>query len=558
MKKLFALLASAALLCAVASPANAEIIDVSDSYAGTFWHGNAKTSGGVSLNISGSPAEGSSYAANATLACPATNSFSYEGVPVTGTLWSQQFNRIYEGNFGDVIAESGAWTISSGPYSAIQVSTGPLTSGAAGTSRTFVASTLCGYTIDGSGGTRYFSWYLRSAYMRIVFESALGTPSNFSVFPQAGGTAYTTWGIANGATSYTVTAAPGGQSCTTTQNSCNVTGLTNGETYTFNLTATNGTATTTVGSGPVLMRQPANVAVALNGGTWRVGETVTAQYSLQGSNATPTISWYRCNSPVVAIPTPPPPGECTVVGSGASYVLASGDVGKFVTANVFVNNTDPQGQMTASSNQAVLASGAVAPAPVADPAGKPTIVNVVNPIVSVAGGTEVTITGTGLSGVTAVTVGGLPAIVVSKTDTTVVVQVPVSTKTGLADLTVTNDKGSVTSKSAIVYTTNPVIKITKTRTITGFTANQRVLTNGQKAAVRTLLTANPTLTELTCAARTTGVKASKTELAKARTLATATCTYAKSLKKTLVIKTSATQTLPKAKASRTVLLTLKN
>jgi hypothetical protein len=153
------------------------------------------------------------------------------------------------------------------------------------------------------------------------------------------------------------------------------------------------------------------------------------------------------------------------VGSGSSYTLTAGDVGKYVTAHVFVNNTDPQGQMTANSMTAVLASGAVAPAPVADPAGKPTVVNIPNPIVSVAGGTEVTITGTGLAGVTSVTVGGLPAIVVSKTDTTVVVQVPISTKTGVADLVVTNDKGSVTSKSAIIYTTNPVIQVTKTKTI---------------------------------------------------------------------------------------------
>jgi hypothetical protein len=187
-----------------------------------------------------------------------------------------------------------------------------------------------------------------------------------------------------------------------------------------------------------------------------------------------------------------------------------------------------------------------------------TIVNSPNPIVSVAGGTEVTITGTGLAGVTGVTIGGLPAIVVSKTDTTVVVQVPVSTKTGLADLTITNDKGSVTAPSAIIYTTNPVIKITKTRTITGFKAGQRVLTASQQAAVRALITANPTLTTLSCAARTTGVRASKTELARTRTLATATCTFAKRLKPSLVVSSTATQTLPKSKAARTVVLTFKN
>jgi hypothetical protein len=188
-----------------------------------------------------------------------------------------------------------------------------------------------------------------------------------------------------------------------------------------------------------------------------------------------------------------------------------------------------------------------------NPAGNPTIVNIPNPIVSVAGGTEVTITGTGLAGVTAVTVGGLPAIVVSKTDTTVVVQVPVSTKTGLADLTITNDKGSVTSKSAIIYALNPVIKITKTKTITGFKAGQKVLTTAQKTAVKALITANPTLTTLACAAKTTGVASNKTELAKAKTLATATCAYAKTLKKTLSVSSTASHTLPKSKASRSTL-----
>jgi hypothetical protein len=103
---------------------------------------------------------------------------------------------------------------------------------------------------------------------------------------------------------------------------------------------------------------------------------------------------------VGAMPTAPT--GCATVGSGTStsYTLAAGDVGKYITAHVFVNNTDPQGQMTASNNNAVLASGAVAPPAVADPAGKPTIVNIPNPIVSVAGGTQVTITGTGLAGVT--------------------------------------------------------------------------------------------------------------------------------------------------------------
>lgn len=554
MKKFLALLLSiAALIAWTSSPSLADVTAEPDSSLNepfSFYN-----PGNISMALTGSLKEGASYTLTSTGGCTSSSPF-HVGYNNLESRWG---TRIVDHSSGvdittapDVVVPSGG----SNTLTNFQMAA-TLTAGAAGTSRYFLAVARCTWTNPNAPGF-WAPGMLRTSLFKLTFESAVGTASNFSVFPQAAGTAFTTWGVADGATSYTVTAAPGGRSCTTTQNFCTVTGLTNGETYTFTLTATNGTATASVGSGPVLLREPVTVGVGLNGGTWRVGESVTAQYVVQGSNSTPTITWYRCDQIVGAMPTAPT--GCATVGSGTStsYTLAAGDVGKYITAHVFVNNTDPQGQMTASNNNAVLASGAVAPPAVADPAGKPTIVNIPNPIVSVAGGTEVTITGTGLAGVTAVTVGGLPAIVVSKTDTTVVVQVPLSTKTGLADLTVTNDKGSVTSKSAIVYTTNPILKITKTKSIAGFKASSKSLTSAQKSVVKTLITANPTLTQLSCAAKTVGVTASKTELAKAKTLATATCVYAKSVKKTLVTSISASQSLPKAKASRTVLLTLKN
>jgi hypothetical protein len=527
MKKILALLAAAAFVFAGTTPAKA---DVSYFDEWQWWNDLTPTSM-VSLSVTGSLIQGSNYQVVATGTAPAGR-----------TCW------IFIKNLGNPGSPVGSQSVT-GSFSLMSAT---LVAGQAGTFEQFGGQLTC---VDGVAE----NINAHSTYIRTNFESAVGSPVNFSIFPQAGGTAFTTWGIANGATSYVVTATPGGATCTTSDNYCVVSGLTPGETYNFSVVARNGSASgIAVSSGSVLLREPVTVGVGLNGGTWRVGETVTAQYAVQGSNATPTITWYRCPTGVGTMPTPPPAGECSSVGSGSSYVLAAGDVGKYVTAHVFVNNTDPQGQMTALSMTAVLASGATAPAPVADPAGNPTIVNIPNPIVSVAGGTEVTITGTGLAGVTGVTVGGLPAIVVSKTDTTVVVQVPVSTKTGVADLTITNDKGSVTSKSAIIYALNPVIKITKTKTITGFKAGQRVLTKAQKIAVKTLVTANPTLTTLSCAAKTVGIKASKTELAKAKTLAKATCAYAKTLKKTLIVSSTARQTLPKSKASRTVALTFKN
>lgn len=530
MKKLFSLILAAALVFAGTTPAKADI-SYFDSWE--WWQFTQTLES--SISVSGSIAEGDQYT-----------------VSVSGRVPTGKYCWIYLyqlGYWNTEIARSGI-EIVSGTFS---YTSAPLIAGAAGQFENFGANLIC------FDNQQYLNRQdFNTRFVTVTFEPAVGSPLNFSVFPQAGGSAFTTWGVANGATSYVVTATPGNQTCTTTENYCIVTGLTPGETYSFSVVGKKGNTTgTAVSSGPVVLREPVVVAVALNGGNWKVGDTVSAQYALQGSNATPTITWYRCTGVVGAMPGIPA-GDCSVVGSGASYVLTSGDVGKYVTAHVFVNNTDPQGQMTANSMNAVLASGAVAPAPVADPAGKPTIVNIPNPIVSVAGGTEVTITGTGLAGVTSVTIGGVPAIVVSKTDTSVVVKVPNSTKVGLADLTLTNSKGSVTSKSAIIYTTNPVIKVTKTKTLSGFTAGQKVLTAAQKTAVKALITANPTLTTLNCAAKTTGVAASKSELAKAKNLATATCAYAKSLKKTLIVSSSASQTLPKSKASRTVALTLKN
>lgn len=528
MKKLISLFAAAAMIFAGIAPAQAGIVWEYDSR----WVGQSYPATWSTMNVNGSLREGEAHTVSFSATIPTGATCEIWIVAIGGILYNTQ------GNTGAVSGVSNS-----------------IVSGAAGTQEQYwtvfhctqaVAPTFAGYS---------------SRIAQVTFEAApqLGAPTNFIVSAQTATTAFATWGIANGATGYTVTATPGGATCTTAQNFCVISGLTAGETYNFSVVATSGSATgLAVSSGPVLLREPVIVAVFLSNLVLKAGETATAQYSLQGTSANPTITWYRCNSTVGAMPTPPSASDCSSVGSGASYTLTAGDVGKYVTAHVFVNNTDPQGQMTAVSNTAVLASGAVAPAPVADPAGKPTIVNIPNPIVSVAGGTQVTITGTGLAGVTSVTIGGVPALVVSKTDTTVVVQVPNSTKVGLADLTVTNAQGSVTSKSAIVYTTNPVLKITKTKSISGFTASSKALTSAQKSAVKSLITANPTLTQLSCAAKTVGVAASKSELAKAKSLATVTCAYAKSLKKTLVTSASASQSLPKSKASRSVLLTLKN
>ena len=60
-------------------------------------------------------------------------------------------------------------------------------------------------------------------------------------------------------TSYTATAAPGGQTCTTAALSCSITGLTNGTSYTVTVTATNalGTGPASASSNAVTPSAPA-------------------------------------------------------------------------------------------------------------------------------------------------------------------------------------------------------------------------------------------------------------------------------------------------------------
>jgi uncharacterized repeat protein (TIGR02543 family) len=66
-------------------------------------------------------------------------------------------------------------------------------------------------------------------------------------------------------TNYTVTASPGGASCTTATTSCTITGLNNNTAYTFTVTATNSVGTSTAsGSSSSVTPSPTSYAVTFN------------------------------------------------------------------------------------------------------------------------------------------------------------------------------------------------------------------------------------------------------------------------------------------------------
>ncbi len=146
-------------------------------------------------------------------------------------------------------------------------------------------------------------------------------------------------------TSYTATASPGGASCTTASLGCTVSGLTNGQTYSFTVVATNGVGDSlpsgSVNASPVA---PATVPGAPTGlaatpGNGQVGLTWSAPASDGGS---PITSYTATASPGGASCTTASLG-CTVSG------LTNGQTYSFtVVATNGVGDSLPSGSVNAS------------------------------------------------------------------------------------------------------------------------------------------------------------------------------------------------------------------
>ena len=103
-----------------------------------------------------------------------------------------------------------------------------------------------GMTFDG-GGDLFVANYNNNKVTVVAAETVPGPPTDVAAVP-SDGQALVSWNapLDTGGlviTSYTATASPGGVSCTSTTTSCVITGLTNGETYSISVTATNAIGT---------------------------------------------------------------------------------------------------------------------------------------------------------------------------------------------------------------------------------------------------------------------------------------------------------------------------
>lgn len=202
------------------------------------------------------------------------------------------------------------------------------------------------FTVTPSGNSDTTGASAKSA--AITASTALGTPTVANAGSGAIKVSFTADGSA---TSYTVTAAPGGATCivanTTTAptgaQNCTITGLTNGTAYTFTVAPTTSPDTlgSTVSASSAAI-VPGTTPLATPAGAWAASGSIKVTFTADGVGSTYTVTAYSGTGYATAGPTctvansttaPTGVQTCTVAGltNGTSYefvvtVTGNGDL----------------------------------------------------------------------------------------------------------------------------------------------------------------------------------------------------------------------------------------
>ena len=223
--------------------------------------------------------------------------------------------------------------------------------------------------------------------------------------------------------SYTVTASDsttpsnGGETASGSASPITVTGLTNGDSYTFTVAATNtnGTGAASGASNSVI---PSTVPGVPTIGTATAGNgQATVTFTPPTSNGGASISSYTVTA---ADSTNPLNGGETASGSGSPITVTGLTNGDSYTFTVTATNTNGTGAASGASNSVT-------------PLAPPTITSfspTSGPV-----GTVVTIKGTNLSDATKVTFKGKAATITADSATKIKVKVPGGAKTGYIQVT---------------------------------------------------------------------------------------------------------------------------
>ncbi len=258
-------------------------------------------------------------------------------------------------------------------------------------------------------------------------------------------------GSSNGSaiTSYTVTASPGGSSCTVNApaTSCVVPNLVNGGTYDFTVTSTNvnGTSSPSSASNSVTPQQvvsPTLISSTPPSGNEEVGFTMSATANFTGQPVpTVTYQWQVCTSPSDA-------STCTNISgeTSSTYVLGTSVANKYV--RVLSTATSTAGTLVDES----LTSPKVEPRLSATPPSS----GLTQPINSPFTLTAPAIGGAGVK-VYAITTGSLPTGVTYDTATGTISGTPTTHGTYPLTITVTDGFGVTSTMQFSIVITPPTV-----------------------------------------------------------------------------------------------------
>ena len=270
-----------------------------------------------------------------------------------------------------------------------------------------------------------------------------------------------------------VASCNGGGAITVPANTSSTTGVT----YTVTLTA-NGAAGTTPATSAITITVPAaappvpvNTAVPTITGNAVQGQTLTeAHGSWSNSPTSYSYHWQDCNSTGTT---------CTPIvnnATGQSYTLTSNDVGSTIEAQETATNIGGPSAAASSTPTAVVTAPAVPPAITAiSPASGPA-----------AGGTTVTITGSGFSGATKVTFGSVAAVSFSVSSANTITAVSPAQGAASYNISVTTPVGTSPTVSADLYTYQAAGPPSGTPLVSSATSDS----GGSAVAAGTVLTVN--------------------------------------------------------------------
>lgn len=341
------------------------------------------------------------------------------------------------------------------------------------------------------------------------------------------------------AAKYVITASPKVGATTKTctvvspDTSCAISGLTAGTAYTFTSMTVADSGLLSAPSAASLPATPytnptvssvAPVSVATTGGTVI---TVTGTGFL--ADATVTVGGANCTNVTVVSATE---ATCTAPAGAAG------------SKDVVLTNANGASATKASAVTYIEF---------------PTIASVAPAQGPIAGGTTITLTGTGFLAGATVTVGGVACTSVTVTSATEITCVTPAGSAGSSDVVVTNsDQGTSTKAGGFKYVSPTPVPPTKpavkpaAKTIAIFAGDSAVLKSAMKTEIATWLKKVPQKSALVCTGSTSGSKVTSFDKKLANQRATNVCNYAKSLRKDLTFSIKANPSSSIKDAARNV------